>query len=124
MLTTDLYSFVITGHEVGSEIRAMITLNESSSVYAGHFPEFPITPGVCQVLMIKEILVEELNVPLQLSKAKSIKFNAMHEPGKVKKIQTWIKYEMDENRMLNVNAQLFEGETKFLSFKGEFIQHA
>ena len=124
MLTTDLYSFEITGHEVGSEIRARITINESSSVYAGHFPGYPVTPGVCQVLMIKEILADVLDVPLQLSKAKAIKFNAIHEPGKAKKFQCRIKYEMSENRMLNVNAQLFEGEKKFLSFKGEFIQHA
>jgi len=124
MLTTDLYSFVITDHEAGSGIEARITINENSSVYAGHFPGFPVTPGVCQVLMIKEILEEELDVPLQLSKAKAIKFIAMHEPGKVKEIQTRIKYKMGENRVLNVNAQLFEGETKFLSFKGEFIQHA
>ena len=76
------------------------------------------------MLMIKEILVEELDTPLQLSKAKAIKFTAIHEPEKVKQIQAIIKYERHVNSMLNVNAQLFEGETKFLSFKGEFIQHA
>jgi 3-hydroxyacyl-[acyl-carrier-protein] dehydratase len=124
MLTTDLYSFEITGHEIGSEISARISLNENSSVYAGHFPGFPVTPGVCQVLMIKEILVELLDIPLQLSKAKDIKFNNLHEPGKVKTIQTRIRYEMNENKILYVSAQLFEGNTKYLSFKGEFIEHA
>jgi len=123
MLTTDLYSFEITGHEIGHEISASISVNENSPVYAGHFPGFPVTPGVCQVLMIKEILVELLGTPLQLSKARDIKFNNLHEPGKAKTILTRIKYEMDENRMIHVNAQLFEGNTKYLSFKGEFIEH-
>ena len=123
MLTTDLFSFEIAGHEMGREINARISINENSSVYDGHFPGYPVTPGVCQVLMIKEILLSQLDTPLQLSKAKEIKFNNLHEPGKVKTIQARIKYEWDEKRVIHVNAQLFEGDTKYLSFKGEFIEH-
>ena len=91
MLTTDLFSFEIAGHEMGREINARISINENSSVYDGHFPGYPVTPGVCQVLMIKEILLSQLDTPLQLSKAKEIKFNNLHEPGKVKTIQARIK---------------------------------
>lgn len=123
MLTTDLYSFEITGQIIGHEISASISINEDSSLYAGHFPGFPVTPGVCQVLMIKEILVEVLDIPLQLSKARHIKFNNLHEPGKVNTMQSRIRYEIDDNRIIHVNAQLFEGNTKYLSFKGEFIEH-
>jgi 3-hydroxyacyl-[acyl-carrier-protein] dehydratase len=123
MLTTDLYSFEITGHDPGHEISARILLNENSSVYAGHFPGFPVTPGVCQVLMIKEILVEVLDIPLQLSKAKDIKFNSVHEPGKVSTIQGRIKYERVGQGTINVAAQLFDGNTKYLSFRGEFGEY-
>ena len=123
MLTTDLYSFEITGHEIGHEISARIFLNENSSIYAVHFPGFPVTPGVCQVLMVKEILVEVLDIPLQLSKAKDIKFNSVHEPGKVSILKGRIKYEKVGKRTISVTAQLFDGNTKYLSFRGEFIEH-
>lgn len=108
---------------MGHEINARISVNENSAVYTGHFPGFPVTPGVCQVQMIKDILAEVLDIPLQLSKARDIKFNNIHEPGKVNAIKGRIKYEMDENRIIHVNAQLFEGNTKYLSFKGEFVEH-
>ena len=120
MPATDVYSIEISSHTSGQEIHAKIALNADSPVYAGHFPGFPVTPGVCQVQMVKDILVEVLGIPLQLSKARDIKFNNIHEPGKVNTIYARIKYEMDGHRRIHVNAQLFEGDTKYLSLKGEF----
>ena len=135
MQTTDLYSFEILGHKTGDEIgdkagdhtgheiHARISVNEHSSVYAGHFPGFPVTPGVCQVQMIKDILVEALDIPLQLSKARDIKFNNLHEPGKEKTIEGRIKYKMDEHNIIHVNARLFAGDTKYISLRGEFVAY-
>jgi 3-hydroxyacyl-[acyl-carrier-protein] dehydratase len=124
MMIDDLYSYEITNHIPGNEIEATIVVNEKSSIYAGHFPDFPITPGVCQLLMIKEILAEELNTPLKLSRAKVIKFTAMHQPGKVKKISAKISFAIDTLDVIEVKALLYDGETKFLNFKGEFIKQA
>ena len=123
MPAADLYSFEISGHEAGREIRARISINEHSQVYAGHFPGFPVTPGVCQVQMIKDILLEVLEIPLQLSKARDIKFNTMHEPGKVRAIDARITYEPAGEKTVKVTAQLFDGNTKYLSFRGEVIAH-
>ena len=77
MLIKDLYSYIVTSHSE-NQIEAEITVNEKSSIYSGHFPERAITPGVCQVHMIKQILIEELNSELQLTRAKNIKFITIH----------------------------------------------
>lgn len=55
-------------------IRARISLHETHSIYKAHFPENPITPGVCILQISKEILEMSINKLLILTEAKSIKF--------------------------------------------------
>ncbi len=51
-----------------SEGRALIKTLPESPVYRAHFPDFPITPGVCLVRMAMELMGK------QLTGAKDIKF--------------------------------------------------
>jgi 3-hydroxyacyl-[acyl-carrier-protein] dehydratase len=122
MLIRDLYTYKIEDHS-GQVIKALIAINEKSTIYEGHFPLQAITPGVCQVLMIKEILERELGTALLLSGAKNIKFTAVHEPGKAKEINARISYEQNGNRV-NVDGWLYKGETVYLKFRGEFTEQA
>ncbi|MEN8157080.1 MAG: hypothetical protein ABFS10_09020 [Bacteroidota bacterium] len=129
MLISDLYKYLITSRQLpatsGQEgtIEATVTVNRESAVYRGHFPGFAITPGVCQVLMIQEILEGALNIRLRLSGAKSIKFTAMHEPDKAGEIQARISYTRDGSR-LTVEGMLFKETTTYLKFKGAFIEQS
>ena len=120
MIINDLCSYKVLEH-VDQAIEATILINENSTVYKGHFPHRAITPGVCQVLMIKEIMEEVLGAPVILSGAKYIKFTAIHEPGKAKEIRAKIKYNSDGDRF-GVEGLLFKGETGYLKFKGEFVR--
>lgn len=114
----DLYSYRIT--ERGAErIEATLSINPLHPVYKGHFPGFPITPGVCQVLMIREILEGELGISLVLNKARQIKFTAIHEPGKEPEIEASISFERKGDQ-LKVEARLYKHEKAYIKFKGEF----
>lgn len=53
---------------------ATIRLLPESPVYQGHFPGYPITPGVCLVEIALEILSEREGRPVCLAGAKNIKF--------------------------------------------------
>jgi 3-hydroxyacyl-[acyl-carrier-protein] dehydratase len=120
LLIEDLYSYEIMVH-VDQEIHATIHLNEQSTVYKGHFPGFAITPGVCQVLMVKEILEGALRVSLRLSEGKSIKFTSMHEPGKERAIDARITYTRSGNQ-ISADGKLYRGETRYLKIRCEFIE--
>lgn len=122
MLISDLFTYSVTGHE-DFVIEARIQVNADSTVYRGHFPNFAVTPGVCQVLMIKEILQGEMDTPLRLSEAKYIKFTAMHEPGKAREINARISYTV-EGSEIAVEGVLFKGETRYLKIRGEFRSDA
>jgi len=53
---------------------ATIKLNPNHAIYHGHFTGNPVTPGVCQIQIVKEMLCEILQQTFILTDAKSIKF--------------------------------------------------
>lgn len=55
MFLNDFFNIVKT-NLIGRKIISIVSLNPSHGIYLGHFPENPITPGVVQVQMVKEIL--------------------------------------------------------------------
>lgn len=113
-----LYTYSIKLREEGL-IHACISINGQHPIYEGHFPGFPITPGVCQVQMIKEILEAEGGISLLLCAAKQIKFTAVHEPGAEPEIDAEISFSQ-EDELLLVSARLHKREKNYLKFKGEF----
>lgn len=55
---------------------ATVRLIPDSPVFAGHFPGYPITPGVCLVEIALELLSQREGRPLRLTGAKNIKFTS------------------------------------------------
>lgn len=63
------------------KILARVRFDPDHAVYKGHFPGFPVTPGVCQLSLVKEVLEEKLREKLLLKTARNIKFLRMHDPA-------------------------------------------
>ena len=55
----------------------------SSTVFAGHFPQYSILPGVVQILMAQMTLEEGCGAPLSLCAVPWAKFTAPLEPDSV-----------------------------------------
>lgn len=55
---------------------ATVRLLPESPVYRGHFPGYPITPGVCLVQLALELIGERTGHKVRLVAAKTIKFVA------------------------------------------------
>ena len=51
-----------------------VILNPDHLIYKAHFPGQPVTPGVCILQMIQELLSEEMGIPLFINKIKNAKF--------------------------------------------------
>lgn len=81
MLIADLYKinedFVKDGVQITS-----ITLNPENDIYKGHFPDNPITPGVCTLQIIKELTEKRTGCPLFMKKSSNVKFMAVINPEK------------------------------------------
>lgn len=57
-----------------------VEINEKHAIFEGHFPEIPVTPGVCLVQMVKESVGVILGKRLTMTKADHIKFMAIVNP--------------------------------------------
>ena len=57
-----------------------VILNPDHLIYKAHFPGMPVTPGVCILQMIQELLSEQEGMPLFIIRIKNAKFTKMISP--------------------------------------------
>ncbi len=85
MLKNDF--FEIIKKDVSPEkVTATIRLNAAHSIYAGHFPGNPITPGVVQIQMIKEVLEDAYQCEYKLITMSRCKFLKILNPNETPEI--------------------------------------
>ncbi|MBQ2188742.1 MAG: 3-hydroxyacyl-ACP dehydratase [Bacteroidales bacterium] len=85
-LTDDFFTFeAFRENENGFE--ADLLTNPSHFIYKAHFPENPITPGVCIIQTAGELLEQKLNRKLFLKTVKNVKFLSVIIPEEGKKIK-------------------------------------
>ncbi len=57
-----------------------VTLNPDHYIFKAHFPGNPITPGVCQMRMIEELMSSMKGEPLRVSHINNIKYMNIISP--------------------------------------------
>jgi len=119
MLKGNFYS-IIQKKEIENELYYWIKLNENHEIYKGHFPEVSVTPGVCQVTIIKECLEEKLKKKISLISAREIKFPNLNNPKENSEILVKIVYDLQEDDTFKVLASISAENSIFLKLKGEY----
>lgn len=64
-------------------VAATLAARRDSAVYAGHFPDRPITPGVCMIGAVVELLSQAAGHPLRLAKVNNTKYLSMMTPDDI-----------------------------------------
>lgn len=64
-------------------ISCKVELNSEHPIYKAHFPNNPVTPGVCLVQMVTELLQEMTNMHLTLVSVKKIRYKNVVKPSDV-----------------------------------------
>jgi 3-hydroxyacyl-[acyl-carrier-protein] dehydratase len=119
-LLTDFYKEVVSAFS-GDEntFKVEIELNPLHKIYKGHFPEFPIAPGVSLIQMIQEVLADKTNHTLELKEGSNIKFLAMINPLKENKVT--ISYTIvKRDKEIDTTANISGREVTYVKFKGKF----
>jgi 3-hydroxyacyl-[acyl-carrier-protein] dehydratase len=94
-----------------------VSLNTTHDVYKGHFPERPITPGVCNIQMIKELAEDASGRSLTLSEIDRCRLTAMVTPDGSPDLT--VKIKISENFALN--AEIFHDATTFMTLSGKLV---
>ena len=122
MLNKDFYKIQTINQVDDNTIHVSILLNKNHDVFNGHFPNNPITPGVCMIQAIKEIAQTQVNSLLFLHKISNVKFTAIINPN----VNPYLILELsliNENNIIKVkNITKFTDGTIALKCNGTFVK--
>ena len=76
----DFYTLNILEKQDTENYLCTLTLNPQHPIFEGHFPNNPITPGVCMMQIIKNLTEEITEHKLFLAKTTNVKFMALINP--------------------------------------------
>lgn len=119
MLTEHFY-ILNTLNAIGDDKHlANITLVKTHVIFQAHFPGNPVTPGVCMMQVIKELLERITGKGLTLIKSGDIKFTALIDPFENDNLDI----ELDLQRLddgIRLKAQVSFNTTLALKMNGNY----
>ena len=102
----------------GNESLFEITLLPEYCAYQGHFPGNPVSPGVCNIQMIKECAEQLAGKHFFLVYISKCKFSAVMTPQLTPHLS--VRMQLSEtDSTYSINALVSNNETVFMEFKGE-----
>jgi 3-hydroxyacyl-[acyl-carrier-protein] dehydratase len=97
-----------------------IKLNKDHIIYKGHFPENPVTPGVVQMEIIKELSTESLQKTISLDSMGNCKFLAILNPNTDGEVDVVLKISELEGKKIKVIAQIKNNNNVFLKMNAVY----
>lgn len=91
MLCNEFYTIHSEENIDAQQFICTIYLNADSTIYKGHFPERPITPGACLIQISKELIAKHLNKNIIISQINQIKFVELIIPTQHPDVTTKVK---------------------------------
>ena len=123
MILQDNLYIILSQQEEEGHPAFRLRIHPEWPIYKAHFPGHPITPGVCIVQMVQELLQKLLNRELCLRKAKNVKYLAIISPEEVSELTVaFPKIEEQPDGNLKVQAQVSDGEKLFTKLSVTFEQ--
>lgn len=119
MLIKDYYTIegTSTQEEGGAHI-FHIRLNPECTVYQGHFPGEPVSPGVCNIQMIKELAELVIGRPLFMSNLNLCRLTTLVTPQAHPTMMATLNIEEKEDTF-KLRATLGKDEETYLELKAE-----
>lgn len=105
-LKNNLYTVVHSDETGGFEI----ALNPECFIYRAHFPGEPITPGVCIVQTVAELLSDFVGKPLEICTVKNVKFLSVITPDATPRLLVQLKKVETDGCTVKAQATLTAGD--------------
>lgn len=87
MRLTEGFFIIESTNDTENGFETVLRTNPEHSIYKAHFPGSPITPGVCIIQAVGELLENRFGRKLYLKTVKNIKFLSVIIPEEDKKIK-------------------------------------
>lgn len=117
MLIKDYYTIEGSATEEGAHI-FHIRLNPECAVYQGHFPGEPVSPGVCNIQMIKELAEQVAGRSLFMGNLQLCRLTTLVTPQNHPIMVATLTMEEKEG-IYKLRATLGKGDETYLELKSE-----
>lgn len=91
-------------------------IDNTHPVFKGHFPDTPVVPGVCTMLMLKQCIADAIRREVKYDYIKECKFLSVITPLQHKSLDVHITIKESEEGLHVVSEVIYE-ETKMLKLK-------
>jgi 3-hydroxyacyl-[acyl-carrier-protein] dehydratase len=99
-------------------LEANITIDANHAIFDGHFPGNPVTPGVIQLELVKELLSTHFERKMELKTLANSKFLAVLNPVNTPEVVVKMTLIGQEDATWKVSGQLLTSEAICLKFSG------
>ena len=97
----------------------IISLNPDCEVYEGHFPGIPISPGACNIQMIKECAELIIGKPLFMNNLQHCRLTTLITPLVYPQVEVTLFMEKKAD-VYQLKATIGKNEEIYLQLKAEF----
>lgn len=118
-LLNDFYT-ILDSNSTETGISVLVKIDKEHSIFDGHFPNHPVTPGVCTMQIIKELSENHLEKNLLLKTARNVKFMAIINPEENEEVRFDLSFEPVEEGEISIKAMVLMDENPALKFGGNF----
>lgn len=120
MLLKDFYKVEKTEKLADGKYKTSVRLNKEHEVFKGHFPGNPVTPGVCMMQIVKELVQEITGFSLMLKSAANVKFMALINPDETPDLVLDLDIAFSEDDLVKVKNLTSFGETVALKLSNVY----
>jgi 3-hydroxyacyl-[acyl-carrier-protein] dehydratase len=103
MLDAGFYT-VLEQHNNDNTIQAKVELNPTHEIFKGHFPNNPVTPGVCMLQIFKDLVEHQVEQTLMISECSNVKFMAIINPEIHPLLDLSISYTLVDDAFYKIKA--------------------
>lgn len=110
---SDLYTIDSVSHQDGTSTWR-VSLNPRSVIYSVHFPGNPITPGACQLEMMRSLASARIGRDMTMAKLRNIKYLQLIDPRTTSSFDVRMTFSQEEGETLTrCSAVISDGDRTF-----------
>ena len=122
MIFKDDFYTINASHEEENATIYSVTINKGHAIFKGHFPGNPVTPGVVQMEVVKELMQVTLGKEMNLLSMGNCKFLAVLNPEETADVDITLNITETEDGNSKVKALIQQDETTFLKMSAVYIE--
>lgn len=117
MLLEHKYFEVTSESHDNDTARFVVRLLPDCDVYRGHFPGHPVSPGVCNIEMVRECFARLCDGTPRIATIDRCRFTAVASPSACPELRIAMSWTRDALGY-HLVAEVADGSMKYMDFKG------